>query len=159
MTRGQLIGIGIGFGLSVGLLAGWAIGTTVAVKSLTSLLRDERDRSETAEQEAGALRLKDRSHQETSAELKYLQTCAAIRVDVKDEKGEAVFYIGGKKVPRDDLQKVLAEAVTWDGKPDLLVILENKDHFDKVAATVEEAARDSRKFSLPPTIITKTQGQ
>jgi hypothetical protein len=158
MTRGQLIGIGAGFGLAVGLLAGWVIGSTVAVNSLAALLKEERAHSEEAEQAAEKLRLQEGPRQLAGEQFARLQSCAAIRVDVKKENDEEAYYLSGKKVSRDDLHRALAEAVTWDGKPDLLVVMFEPTLID-AAAAVEEAAKESHKFSLPGHLVVKEKAQ
>ena len=165
MSRGQLIGIGIGFGLAVGLFAGWAIGNTVALTSLANVLkklqedRDDADetrkdaekaRKEAEQQLAIAKRGSDQepakvhAREQALKQFELLTKCAAIRVDVKKENDKAVYYVGDRRVELEEVQKVLDELVTWDGKPDL-VLLHEKD-LEGAAASAEDAAKQTKKF-------------
>jgi hypothetical protein len=175
MTRGQLIAVGIGAGLVVGVLTGWVIGGTVGITALAnSVKRLQDDRDETAkklkaEEDAKARALADvkkeadtagknlhdserellnltvRRLEDSETQLKKLQKCAAIRVDVKKEKDLAVFYIGGQKVDIENMQKTLQDLVTWDGKPDLIIVRHDKDLVGD-AATVEDEAKKTKKY-------------
>jgi hypothetical protein len=163
MTRGQLVALGISMGLMVGLLAGWVIGTTVAVQplrqgadamalelgGLRKEIEEARDDAARSRKEPDAKREEElkriRSLEEAQAQLLQLQKCAAIRIDTKKENDKATYYLGDRKVELENLEKALSDLVTWDGKPDLVVVqIGQADVGD--AASAEIAAQNTKKF-------------